>query len=73
MKVLLPQDISDAGKDFLGGKGYDIQVSGTIEPKQLLMDASPCDAILLRTAVMTKELMQAAKALKSLPSTGSGG
>lgn len=72
MKVLLAQDISDAGKNFLTQKGYEIIKGKGIAPEQLLLDVADCDAILLRTAVITREIMQAAKKLKIVAKHGVG-
>lgn len=69
-KVLLPQDISRGGKDYLTERGYElIPGNGSVID---LAAASECDAILLRTAIVNRAVLDAAKKLKVIGRYGVG-
>jgi D-3-phosphoglycerate dehydrogenase len=69
-KVLIPQDISPGGKNYLLKKGYEITVgnSGEID----LHSVGEYDAILLRTAQVNETVLKAAKKLKVIGRYGVG-
>jgi D-3-phosphoglycerate dehydrogenase len=69
-KVLIPQDISPGGKNYLLKKGYEITVenSGEID----LRTVGEYDAILLRTAQVNEAVLKAAKKLKVIGRYGVG-
>jgi D-3-phosphoglycerate dehydrogenase len=69
-KVLIPQDISPGGKDYLLKKGYEITVgnSGEID----LYTVGEYDAILLRTAQVNEAVLKAATKLKVIGRYGVG-
>ena len=50
-KVLIPQDISQAGKQFLNNKGYEIKMGSGISVETLKEEVQDCHAILARTAL----------------------
>lgn len=69
-KVLIPQNISAGGKDYLLERGYEITV-GTGEQIDLSV-VGDYDAILLRTALVNKTVLDAAKKLKVIGRYGVG-
>lgn len=71
-KVLIPQDITDCGKDFLKEKGYEIKMGSGITVEQIKKDVEDCDAILARTAPFPKEVLEAGKKLKVIGRHGVG-
>jgi len=71
-KILIPQDVSSVGKNYLLEHGYEIKMGAGIDEKQIIEDVEDCDAILLRTAQITKEILKAGKKLKIIARHGSG-
>jgi D-3-phosphoglycerate dehydrogenase len=71
-KVLIPQDITAAGKEYLLGKGYEIKMGSGITVEAIARDVTDCDAILARTASFTAEVLKAGKKLKVIGRHGIG-
>ena len=71
-KVLIPQDIAKEGKDFLLERGYEIKMGSGAAEEDLIRDVADCDAILLRTAPVTKAVLRAGKKLKIVARHGAG-
>ncbi len=72
-KVVIPQDITDAGKDFLRNKGYEVIVGdGKIDSESLKAIVKDADALLVRTATYSKEIIDAAPNLKVIGRHGVG-
>lgn len=71
-KVLLPQDITAAGKNFLLEKGYEIKMGSGITADAIAKDVVDCDAILARTAQFPAEVLKAGKKLKVIARHGIG-
>ncbi len=67
-KVLIFQDITDPGKEFLKSRGYELVIGGS----DLLFQASDCDAILARTMKYTRELIEQCPKLKVIARHGVG-
>ena len=67
-KVLIFQDITSPGKDFLQSRGYELIIGGN----DLITAASDCDAILARTAKYPRELIEACPKLKVIARHGVG-
>lgn len=64
-KIVIPEDISDLGKDFLREKGYEVVIgSGNKSVPYLKELISDADAILACTNVYSAEVLAAAKKLK---------
>lgn len=61
-KVLIPQDISGGGKNYLLERGYEIVIGDG--PRIDLETVSEYDAILLRTAVVDSRVIDAAERLR---------
>ena len=70
--VLLPQEIVEEGKNYLRDRGYTIKMGKGISIDQLVEDVADCDAILIRTAPITREVIEAGKKLKVLARHGVG-
>ena len=65
MKVVIPQDITDAGKDYLKEKGYEIVIgTGDTDIEAMKKQVEGADGILARTAPYPAEVLAAAKNLK---------
>lgn len=71
-KVLIPQDITAAGKDYLREKGYEIKMGTGITVEAIAKDVEDCDAILARTAPFPAEVLRAGKKLKVIGRHGIG-
>lgn len=71
-KVLIPQDIAVQGKEFLLKRGYEIKMGSGEREEDLIRDVADCDAILLRTASVTKAVLEASKNLKIVARHGAG-
>jgi len=72
MKVLIPQDISDVGKDYLINKGYEIKVLNKSDEETICDEIVDCDALLIRTAKVSKKILEAGKKLKVVARHGVG-
>lgn len=71
-KVLIPQDITAAGKDFLIEKGYEIKMGSGATVEAIVKDVADCDAILARTAPYPAEVFKAGKKVKVIGRHGIG-
>lgn len=72
-KVVIPQDITDAGKNFLIERGYELVIgNGSTEPDYLKELVADADAILARTCTYPGEVLAAAKNLKVIGRHGVG-
>lgn len=72
-KVCIPQDISNAGKDFLKERGYDLAVgSGSFDVDVLKREVAEADAILARAAPFPREVLSAAPNLRVIARHGVG-
>lgn len=71
-KVLIPQDIAVEGKEYLLKRGYEVKMGSGVTEEDLIRDVADCDAILLRTAQITREVLESAKHLKIVARHGAG-
>ena len=71
-KVYIPQDIDQSGKDYLTGRGYEIVMGSGISADILKKEIADCDALFLRTAKITREIMECAGKLKVISRYGVG-
>ncbi|MPM37383.1 Hydroxypyruvate reductase [bioreactor metagenome] len=71
-KVLLPQDVAEEGKAFLRERGYEVKLGSGVTEEALIQDVADCDAILLRTAVVTRAVLEAGTKLKVVARHGAG-
>lgn len=71
-KVLIPQDITDAGKDYLKERGYEVVVGSGFDAATIIKEGADADAFLVRTAPYTREMMENCKKLKVIGRHGVG-
>jgi D-3-phosphoglycerate dehydrogenase len=71
-KILIPQDITAAGKNYLKEKGYEVIIGSGVAEKNIIKDVVDCDAIVARTAIFSRAIMEAGKKLKIIARYGIG-
>jgi len=72
-KVVIPQDITDIGKDYLRERGYEITVgSGSLDLEVLKREVADADGLLVRTAPYPAEVIAAAPRVKVISRHGVG-
>ena len=71
-KVLIPQDITASGKNYLLEREYEIKMGSGITAEAIAKDVEECDAILARTAPFPAEVLKAGKKLKVIARHGIG-
>jgi D-3-phosphoglycerate dehydrogenase len=71
-KVLIPQDISQAGKQFLNKRGYEIKMGSGVSVETLKEEVRDCHAILARMASFPREVLEAGRMLKVISRHGVG-
>ncbi|MDD6283660.1 MAG: hydroxyacid dehydrogenase [Oribacterium sp.] len=72
MEVYIPQNIAQAGKDYLTQKGYAIRIGTGSDEETMLREIGRADALLVRTAKITAKLMAADSNLKVIGRHGVG-
>lgn len=70
--VLIPQNVSPQGIAYLQERGYEIVSGSGVAAESLKQDVVHCDAILVRTAAITREVMEAGSKLKVIAKHGVG-
>jgi D-3-phosphoglycerate dehydrogenase len=70
--ILLPQDIATPGKEFLIHHGYQIRLCPDIDEDTLCREVVGCNAILARTAAITRRVLEAEPNLKVVGRHGVG-
>lgn len=71
-KVLLTEEINNAGKEFLKENGYEIKMPQDLSEETLIKEVEDCDAILTRNAHITEKVIRAGKKLKVVAMHGVG-
>ena len=71
-KVLIPQEISNVGTEYLLEHGYEIKMGSGITQEQIIEDVDGCDAMLVRLSPITKDVLSAGTKLKVVARYGSG-
>ena len=72
-KVVIPQDITDAGKSYLLERQYEVVVgAGKTDFDTLRAEIADADAVLIRTAKYPAEVLKAAKKLRVIGRHGVG-
>ncbi len=71
-QVLIPQDIAPEGKELLLQMGCSIKMGTGTTEEDLIRDVVDCDAILLRTAVVSEAVLEAGRRLKIVARHGAG-
>lgn len=71
-KVIIPEDITAPGKDFLKSKGYEVVVVDGNTSEAFEREAKDADALLARTAKYPKEILEKMPNLKVIGRHGVG-
>jgi len=71
-KILIPQDVSEAGKRYLRDRGYEIKMGSGISVQTLQDEVGDCHGILARTARYPAEVLRAGTHLKVIGRHGVG-
>jgi len=72
MKVLIPQDITECGKDYLRQKGYDVVVGSGFDAETIKREGADADAIIMRTAIYSSDVIRSCKKCKIYARYGVG-
>jgi D-3-phosphoglycerate dehydrogenase len=72
MKVLIPQPIASAGTTFLQEHGYETICPDVLSTAYLQKAITNCEAVLLRTAIIDRDLLTAGKTLRIVARHGAG-
>ncbi|MEK4028219.1 MULTISPECIES: hydroxyacid dehydrogenase [Bacillaceae] len=71
--VYIPQDIEEAGKNYLLERGYKLRIGSNLSQQTLEEEIKDCDALLTRSiAIINKEVIQSGKKLKVIAKYGVG-
>lgn len=71
-RVLIPQAIAEEGVAALVQAGFEVKNGSGTSEEELVRDVADCDAILLRTARVTRRVLEAGKRLKIVARHGAG-
>ncbi|MHC6178693.1 hydroxyacid dehydrogenase [Clostridium sp. JNZ X4-2] len=71
-KVLITEDIDNEGKEYLEKYGYEIKMASGIREDTLTGEVRDCDAILVRMARITENVINSAPKLKVISKFGVG-
>lgn len=58
MKIYIPEDIAQAGKDYLVKRGYEIKPGSSLKEEIMAREVADCQGILVRTAPITEKIMK---------------
>lgn len=71
-KILLPQPILESGRKYLLDKGYELIDGNGFEEEDIIRDIRGCDGMIVRTAKITRRILEAADRLKVIARHGAG-
>ncbi len=71
-KVLVPQDITSGGKEYLQERGYEVVIGSASDEDTICKEVEDCDALLVRTARYSRRIMESGKKLKVISRFGAG-
>ena len=71
-KILLPQLIAETGIKVLEANGFEIIVGNGYTEEDIIRDIKGCDAMIVRTAKVTRRIIEAADKLKVIARHGAG-
>jgi D-3-phosphoglycerate dehydrogenase len=71
-RILIPQAMSEEGKDWLRARGYEIKMGSGPTADEIARDVADCDAILARTAPFPARVLEAGKKLRVIGRHGIG-
>lgn len=57
-KILITENISQVGIEFLKRKGYDIHFSSDISEDGLIRDLADCEGLIVRIAPVTRKIIE---------------
>lgn len=72
MKILIPQDITQAGKDYLQKQGYEVILGSSIAEDIVAKEIVDCEGLLIRTSKVTRHIIESGKKLKVIGRHGVG-
>lgn len=71
-KILLPQPILESGRQYLLTRGYELADGNGFEEEDIIRDIRGCDGMIVRTAKITRRIIEAADRLKVIARHGAG-
>ncbi len=71
-KIYIPQDIDEAGINYLTERGYELKKATALDPETLKAEIAECQGMVLRTVPVTRDFLEAAKELKVISRFGVG-
>src|SRR5450830_1902210 len=71
-RVLIPQQIAQAGIDFLLRQGYEVIMGSDYSEATIAREVKDCDAILVRATPVTEQVLENANRLKIIARFGVG-
>lgn len=71
-KVLIPSDISEAGKQYLRDRGYEVKMGRGLDEDTIIADAQDCEAMLVRNEPITRRIMENIPTVKVISKHGVG-
>lgn len=71
-KILLPQPIVETGRQYLLDHGFEIVDGHGFTEEDIIRDIKGCDAMIVRTAKITRRIIEAADQLKVMARHGAG-
>lgn len=71
-RVLIPDYITEAGKQYLRERGYEVIIGNGTDEETLCREIADCDAVLARTEHYTRRVLAAGKKLKVIGRHGVG-
>ncbi len=71
-KILCPQPILEEGRQFLLERGYELVEGCGVEEDAIIENIRGCDAMIVRTAKITRKIIEAADQLKVMARHGAG-
>ena len=72
LQVLIPSDISEAGKQYLRDRGYEIKMGRGLDEDTIIADAQGCDAMLVRNEPITRRILENIPSVKVISKHGVG-
>lgn len=72
LKIYIPQDIDASGKNYLTERGYEIKPGTSHEEAVMMREIGDCDGMIVRTAKVSRAVMEAAPNLKVIGRHGAG-
>jgi len=71
-KILIPQDISESGKNYLLEKGYELKIGVPTDVESLKKEIADADGLIVRNVRYPKEVLEAGRKLKVVARHGTG-